>query len=66
MSLKKHDFVEIEYTGWLEDGTLFDTTDEKTAKDNNLARENSVFGPVVVCLGEEHILKGMEEKIMES
>ena len=32
--LKKNDFVEIEYTGWTkQDNIIFDTTDEKTAKD---------------------------------
>ena len=66
MALKKHDFVEIEYTGRLDDGTIFDTTDEKTAKDADVARENSVFGPVVVCIGEEHVIKGIEEKLVES
>ena len=66
MALKKHDFVEIEYTGRLEDDTIFDTTYEKVAKDNGLQKENSVFGPVVVCIGEDHVIKGIEEKLIES
>ena len=64
MKLKKHDFVEIEYTGKLEDGTIFDTTDEKTGKESGLGDENTVFGPAIICLGENHILKGIEEKLI--
>ncbi len=64
MTLKKHDFVEIEYTGRLDDNTVFDTTDENVAKQAGITRESSRFGPVVICLGENHILKGIEEKII--
>jgi FKBP-type peptidyl-prolyl cis-trans isomerase 2 len=65
MTLKKHDFVEVEYTGRLEDNTVFDTTDEKTAKEAGITRESSKFGPAIICLGENHILKAIDEKIME-
>jgi FKBP-type peptidyl-prolyl cis-trans isomerase 2 len=64
MKLKKHDFIEVEYTGRLEDGTVFDTTDEKVAKESGIAKENSAFGPIVICLGEHHILEGLEEHVM--
>ena len=64
MKLKKRDFIEIEYTGKLEDGTIFDTTDEKVAKDAGLHRENATFGPAVICLGENHVLKGIEDTII--
>jgi len=61
-TIKKRDFVEIEYTGKLkEDGAIFDTTDEKTAKKHNLHGHN--FGPVVVCVGEEHVLKGIDSNL---
>ena len=61
--IKKHDFVEIEYTGKLkEDNIIFDTTDEKTAKENNL-HSNTDYGPVIICVGEEQILKGLDKNI---
>lgn len=66
MKLKKHDFVEVEYTGRLDDNTVFDTTDENVAKQAGIHRENTKLGPVTVCLGETHILKGIEEKIIGS
>lgn len=63
--IKKNDFIEIEYTGKLkDDGSVFDTTDEKTAKENHLYREDAQYGPITVCIGEKHILKGLEDFIV--
>ncbi|MEM3374381.1 MAG: peptidylprolyl isomerase [Candidatus Woesearchaeota archaeon] len=64
LKLKVHDFVEIEYTGRLEDNTLFDTTDENLAKSSGLTRQGN-FGPVVICLGENHILNSLDKAIQE-
>ncbi|MBI2134454.1 peptidylprolyl isomerase [Candidatus Woesearchaeota archaeon] len=61
-TIKKHDFIEIEYTGKIkEDGTVFDTTYEKVAKENDLHGHD--FGPIVICVGEEHVLKGIDKNI---
>lgn len=60
--IKKRDFVEIEYTGKLkEENVIFDTTDEKIAKENKL--HNHDYGPVTICVGEEQILKGLDKNI---
>ena len=34
-TVKHHDFVEVEYTGTLVDGMVFDTTNESVSKINN-------------------------------
>jgi FKBP-type peptidyl-prolyl cis-trans isomerase 2 len=66
VKLKTKDFVEIEYTGRIkEDNLIFDTTDEKLAKENNLYNENMSYGPVIICLGEGQILKGLEEELID-
>ena len=50
-AIRHHDFVEIEYTGRLkEDNSVFDTTQEK--------------GPVVICIGENNLLKSVEEQMI--
>jgi|TARA_Y100000310_G_scaffold341861_1_gene442555 FKBP-type peptidyl-prolyl cis-trans isomerase SlyD len=60
--IKKHDFVEIEYTGKLkEENIVFDTTDEKIAKENKL--HNHDYCPVIICIGEQQILKGLDKNI---
>lgn len=59
--IKKHDFVEIEYTGKLaEEGIIFDTTDEALAKKNNIFQKGSVYGPITICVGEKQILEGLD------
>ena len=64
MSIKKHDFIELEYTGRLKDTKeVFDTTDEKTAKDSKIFSEKAEYKPIIICVGEAHLLKGLDEFI---
>jgi FKBP-type peptidyl-prolyl cis-trans isomerase SlyD len=63
MPIKTNDFVELEYTGTIkENGIVFDTTDEKTAKEHELPKAQ--YGPVVVVIGQGQLLKGLEEQIV--
>lgn len=63
--IKKHDFVEIEYTGRIkEDNTIFDTTQEKIAKEKGIHDKNADYGSLVICIGENHILKNLEEQLI--
>lgn len=57
MTLKKGDFITIEYTGKIEDGTIFDTTDPKLGKELGL---DGTFEPATLCLGEGQLLKGLD------
>lgn len=64
MAVKKNDFIEIEYTGRLkENNAVFDTTNEKVAKDNNIFSENGTYEPLIICIGKGFLLKGLEDKI---
>ena len=61
-TVKKRDFIEIEYTGKIkEDNAVFDTTDEKVAKENNLHGHD--FSPAVICVGEKQILEGLDKNL---
>jgi len=65
MAIKKNDFVELEYTGRIkEDNMVFDTTNEKIAKDNELYNESFDYGAVTVCIGQEQVLKGLEDALV--
>ena len=46
--------IYINYTGKLLNGLVFDTTDEKTAKDNGLWSASKTYGPVKIKWGEEY------------
>ncbi len=62
--IKNHDFVEIEYTGRVKDSNaVFDTTDEKVAKENGFYHKNADYSPIIICIGENHILKVLDEEL---
>lgn len=63
--IKKHDFIEIEYTGKLKDsGDVFDTTKIEVAKANNLPTEKAEFGSRNICVGENQMLRGLEAELI--
>lgn len=62
---KKGEFIELDYTGKFEDGTVFDTTLESVAKENNLDDENHSYKPLIICIGKGHLLKGLDDSISE-
>ncbi|PIN74811.1 peptidylprolyl isomerase [Candidatus Woesearchaeota archaeon CG10_big_fil_rev_8_21_14_0_10_37_12] len=64
MTVKKGDFVEIEYTGKLKDsGEVFDTTNKEEAKKANIFAEKAEYKPIIICVGEQHILPGIDSFI---
>ncbi len=63
--VKKNDFVEIDYTARLKEGSkVFDTTKENVARENGLSSENPDYSPIIICVGENSILKAVEEQII--
>ena len=63
--LKEKDFVEIEYTGILEENNrIFDTTDESLAKKEKIYNSKTKYGPIIICIGENQILKGLDEELI--
>jgi FKBP-type peptidyl-prolyl cis-trans isomerase 2 len=64
MAIKKHDFIEITYTGSLKGtGEVFDTTDKAVAEKNHLHNKKTTYGPVIICIGAGQLLKGLESKL---
>jgi len=62
--MKKGDFVELEYTGKIKEmNIVFDTTDKKVAKENNIHDARASYGPVIVCIGQGHVIKGLDEQL---
>ncbi len=61
MALKKNDFIEIEFTGKLKDGEIFDSNIKKDLDKSGLKGEAK---PFVFCLGESMFLQGVEDFLM--
>ncbi len=62
--IKKGDFVEIEYTGKIKVlDKVFDSSNEEIAKSNDIYNPRMKYGPIVVCIGEHNVIKGLDEKL---
>ncbi|MCA9478691.1 MAG: FKBP-type peptidyl-prolyl cis-trans isomerase [Nanoarchaeota archaeon] len=61
--IKKGDFVRLNYTGSA-DGHVYDTTVEATAKKEEIYSPKTKYGPVVVVIGERHLIKGLDEGLV--
>ncbi len=62
--MKKGDIVLVSFTGKdMLNNKVFDTTDEKTAKENGLFRENGIFKPIPVLIGNGELIAGLEEEL---
>jgi len=58
MTLKKKDFIEIEFTGKIKDGEIFDSNIKGDLEKTNLNVEPK---PLIFCLGEGMFLKGIDD-----
>src|SRR3989338_2521657 len=63
--IQLHDFVEIDYTGKLADGTVFDTTSEKVAKEHHLHNPKHKYKTAVVFVGERQLLPGLDAQLAD-
>ena len=55
--MKLGKFVRLEYTGTLENGDVFDSTDPKVVE--------GAFGSIVIILGAGHVIKGLEKALFD-
>lgn len=64
MTIENGDFIRINYTGRLEDGMVFDTTDEEVAKEQDIYDENTRYDSFVIIVGKGHVVEGLDEDIV--
>ena len=65
MGIAKHDFIELDYTGRLSDGTVFDTTSEETARQGGgPGSEKAEPKPAIVCVGERQVVPGLDDALV--
>ncbi len=62
--IKKGTFIEINYTGRIkETKKIFDTTSEEIAKIENIFNKNIKYSPIIICVGENQIIHGLDEEL---
>ena len=65
MKTKEHDFIEIDYIARTkDDNKIFDLTDEKIAKENNLYQANKEYSSIVICLGKNDVIPGLDKQLI--
>jgi FKBP-type peptidyl-prolyl cis-trans isomerase 2 len=66
MAISTGDSVTIAYTGRLDDGAVFDTTDESVAEEAGLLDEqpDREFEPLTVEVGAGNLIEGMEQGLL--
>lgn len=60
MSIKKNDFIEIEFTGYAND-QVFDTTNKKDAEKIGLNIKN--IKPLIISIGNQMVIQGLDEDL---
>jgi FKBP-type peptidyl-prolyl cis-trans isomerase 2 len=66
MTIATGDSVTLEYTGRLDDETVFDTSRESIAEEAGLAeaQPDREYAPLKVDVGAEQVIEGMEEGLI--
>jgi len=63
MAIKDGDFIKLSYSGSVNEN-IFDTTDEKEAKTAGIHSPNAMYGPVTICVGQKHVILGLDEELV--
>ncbi len=58
------DTVQVDYTGKLPDGTVFDTSDPEVAKSAGVYQEGRPYQPLPVVMGAQSVIKGFEDGLL--
>jgi len=65
MPFEKGDFILIDYIAKVkETGEVFDTTMEDIAKKEHLYKEGEIYEPKLIVIGEEWVLKALDENLL--
>lgn len=64
MAITKGDIIKLSFTGKLENGAVFDTTNEKVAKESGIYDEGRTYRPMTVVVGSNTLVQGLEEDLL--
>ncbi|HEV8289659.1 MAG TPA: FKBP-type peptidyl-prolyl cis-trans isomerase [Candidatus Norongarragalinales archaeon] len=64
--IKQGDFVKLEFTGKDQNGNIFDSTNEETAKKAGIAREGQHYGPQLAIQGSGQLPNGLDHALLDA
>jgi len=62
--IEKSDIVKLTYTAVTDEGVIFDTTDEETARSNDIFDEKGSYGPITIVTGQGHVVPGLDADLV--
>ncbi len=63
--IDKGDFVLIDYIGRIKDsGQIFALTNEEIAKKEKMHRDDGIYGPELVVVGERWVIEGLDDALL--
>ncbi len=63
-TVKTGDSVLVDYTGWLDNGTIFDTSDAATARQAGIYDANYTYQPLNITVGAGFYLEAFESALV--
>lgn len=64
LTIKKGDFIKINYNGKVDEGIVFVTTDESVAKEHDIFNPDIGYGGDVITVGAKHVLLNFDEDLI--
>ncbi len=63
-TVKSGDMIQVDYTGKLENGTVFDTSREDVAKQAGLYIDGRKYVPITFVVGSGQVIQGFDEGVL--
>jgi peptidylprolyl isomerase len=63
-AVKNGDTIQVDYTGKLENGTIFDTSREDIAKQAGIYVSSRVYSPLIFVVGSGQMIKGFDNGVI--
>ena len=63
MGIQEGNFIKLNYSGSY-NGAIFQTTWREVAEENNIASEESIYEPAIICVGRKQVVTGLDEALI--
>ncbi|MCD1294129.1 peptidylprolyl isomerase [Methanocella sp. CWC-04] len=63
-TVKAGDIVTVDYTGWFDDGTIFDTSNETIAQEADIFNPYISYEPIIFTTGSGEIIQGFDDAVI--
>jgi peptidylprolyl isomerase len=62
-TVKANDYVTVDYTGWFDDGTIFDTSNATTAYEAGIYDPSNIYSPLAFNVSQQEVIDGFDNAV---